>query len=259
MIIGFIGTGHMGGSIALALGKGGAHRLLLHNRTEEKAARLQEAIGENAKVASFDEVASRADVLFLGVKPVDLDDVLKALPRPHGIVISMIAGVKLEEIAPLVGDAPLVRILPNTPVAVGKGFTLVTFDASFSEARKKEVLDLLSPMGEAVEVTEDKLNPGGVLTGSAPAYLDYFVDALAEAGVSMGLTKEEATQYVLAMCEGAITLAKESGKSPKRLGEEVCSPGGSTIEGVQVLLERGLYSMVKEASLATYRKNQKMR
>ena len=118
---------------------------------------------------------------------------------------------------------------------------------------------MLSPMGEAVEVTEDKLNPGGVLTGSAPAYLDYFVDALAEAGVSIGLTKEEATQYVLAMCEGVIALAKESGKSPKRLGEEVCSPGGSTIEGVQVLLERGLYSMEKEASLATYRTNQKMR
>lgn len=259
MVIGFIGTGHMGGSIALALGKDGAHRLLLHNRTEDKAARLQKTIGENAIVVPLEEVASQADVLFLGVKPVDLDGVLKALPRPRGIVVSMIAGVSLKEIAPFLGGAPLVRILPNTPVAVGKGFTLVTFDASFSAAQKKAFLELLSPLGEAVEVAEDKLNPGGVLTGSAPAYLDYFVDALAEAGVSMGLTKDEATKYVLAMCEGAIALAKESGKSPKRLGEEVCSPGGSTIEGVQVLLERGLYSMVEEASLATYRKNQKMR
>jgi len=259
MVIGFIGTGHMGGSLALILGKDGTNEILLCNRSKAKAEALQKKIGSNAKIENIEGVVQKSDVLFIGVKPVDLDDLLNVLPSPKGIVVSMVAGVSIAEIEPFLDGAPLVRILPNTPVAVGKGLTLVTFDDFFYEESKKKFMDLLAPTGRLIEVEEEKLNPGGVLTGSAPAYLDYFIDALAEAGVAIGLSKEEATEYVLGMCEGAVALALESGESPRKLGEAVCSPGGSTIEGVNVLLKRGLYDTVSDAVNATFEKNKKMR
>lgn len=259
MIIGFIGTGHMGGSLATILGKGSKDEILLCNRTKEKAERLARAIGPNARLATIEEIAEKSDYVFLGVKPKDLDDLLSVLPRLNGVAVSMVAGVALAEIEPFLQGAPLLRILPNTPVAVGKGFTLVCFDDSFTKAEKDAFFSWFAPTGKAVEVEEDKLNPGGVITGSAPAYLDYFIDALIRAGMEIGLNESEATEYVLSMCEGAVALAKESGKSPGRLGEEVCSPGGSTIEGVKVLLSEGLYDTVAKATKATYEKNKKMR
>lgn len=259
MVIGFIGTGHMGGSLAQIIGKEGKHDVLLCNRTPSKAEALKRGLGERTKVVDAATASLESDVLFLGVKPIDMDDVLRALPRPKGIVVSMAAGISITEIASLLPLSKIVRILPNTPVIIGKGITLVTFDESFSQEEKSVFVDLMKPTGKVVETTEDKLNPGGVITGSAPAYLDFFIDALMEGAKSLGLSQEEATDYVLSMCEGAIALAVESGKAPKKLGEEVCSPGGSTIEGVSVLLRDGLYETVRKACHATYEKNKKMR
>ena len=259
MILAFIGTGHMGSSIARALHQQGIHRFLLNNRTKTKAIAIKEEFGADAEVASLEEIAAQADIIFVGVKPTDMDDVLRALPAHRGIIVSMAAGVSLQEIAEVLPNSRIIRILPNTPVVVGAGITLTTFDGSFTSKEKDAFFSLMSPTGRMIEVGEDKLNPGGVITGSAPAYLDYFIDALAEAGVNMGLGKEEATEYVLHMCRGAIELALSSTKSPRQLGDEVCSPGGSTIEGVKVLLERDLYGLVRDAAKATYQKNKKMR
>ena len=259
MILGFIGTGHMGSSIARALHQQGIHRFLLNNRTKTKAIAIKEEFGADAEVATLEEIAAQADIIFVGVKPTDMDDVLRALPAHHGIIVSMAAGVSLQELVEVLPNSRIIRILPNTPVVVGAGITLTTFDGSFTPKEKDAFFSLMSPTGRMIEVGEDKLNPGGVITGSAPAYLDYFIDALAEAGVNMGLSKVEATEYVLHMCRGAIELALSSTKSPRQLGDEVCSPGGSTIEGVKVLLERDLYGLVRDAAIATYQKNKKMR
>ena len=97
-----------------------------------------------------------------------------------------------------------------------------------------------------------------VLTGSTPAYLDYFIDSLSEFGKELGFSKEESIDYVLQMALGTVLLNMNSNKTPKQLGDEVCSPGGSTIEGVKVLLDKGLYEIVKEAAYASYKKNKKM-
>ena len=113
--------------------------------------------------------------------------------------------------------------------------------------------------GELVKVKEDKINAISVVTGSAPAYLDYFIDALIKALEKEGIDKKEATYYALMMSLGTIKLDLESYKSPLELGKEVCSPNGSTIEGVNILLNRDLYAIVEEAFQATLKKNNKMR
>ena len=112
--------------------------------------------------------------------------------------------------------------------------------------------------GELVKVKEDKINAISVVTGSAPAYLDYFIDALIKALEKEGIDKKEATYYALMMSLGTIKLDLESNKSPLELGKEVCSPNGSTIEGVNILLNRDLYAIVEEAFKATLNKNNKM-
>ena len=257
MKIGFVGTGHMGGSLAQAIAQGG-HDLYLTNRTASKAQALAARL-PHAKACGLAE-AIACDYVFVGVKPKDVD-VLLADPlwqKAKGVVVSMVAGLALADLQAKLPQKRLIRILPNTPVAVGEGITLVAYSEGLTDETKKAFADLMAPTGIMSEIDEAKLDAASVLTGSAPVYLDYFVDALVQAGVALGLTPEAATEYVLGMCKGTIALARSSDKSPLTLGKEVCSPGGSTIEGVNRLLEGGLYEIVLEAVKATDYKNHHM-
>ncbi|MBQ8141717.1 MAG: pyrroline-5-carboxylate reductase [Bacilli bacterium] len=257
MKIGFIGVGHMARSIALAITDVKDSTLLLCNRTIQKAIDLQKKI-QNSKVSSFEEVIQESDIVFLGVKPIDLFPVLDQIKelKTHALFISMVAGISIEQMQERL-DVPYIRILPNTPVAVKKGLTLYRCSEDVTPTQKETFLNLMKGSGEVTEVEEKDINLISVLTSSAPAYLNYFIDALIQAGVKEGL-KEDATYYVLKMIDGTIALDLESEKSPLTLGKEVCSPKGSTIEGVQQLLDSNLYEMVSKAVRATYQKNNKM-
>ncbi len=258
MKIGFVGTGHMGGSIALALHNSG-HELLLHNRTEAKAQALCGRLGACAKVATLGEAVD-CDYVFVGVKPKDVEGLLQdpAWATCPGVIVSMVAGLPIAKLQGYLPAKPLIRILPNTPVAVGQGLTLAVYGEGVSEAKRAEFAALYVPTGKLAIVKEDELDSASVLTGSAPAYLDYFVDALIQAGVALGLDPAAAKEYVLGMCQGTIALCLASQQSPLELGKAVCSPGGSTIEGVEQLLQGGLYDMVRKAAFATDRKNRNM-
>ena len=258
MKIGFVGTGHMGGSLAVALGGSGAD-LFLHNRTRSKAEALASRIGPQAHVATLEEAVG-CDYVLLGVKPKDVEALLAdpAWGKVQGVIVSMAAGLSLARLQAMLPKAKLIRILPNTPVAVGEGLTLVCFGEGVDSAVQAEFARLMGSTGRLAVISEDKLDAASVLTGSAPAYLDYFVDALIQAGVQLGLDPMDAQDYVLGMCRGTIALAQASDKSPLALGREVCSPGGSTIEGVQKLLDGGLYETVLKACQATDHKNRHM-
>lgn len=244
--------------MAVAMANSGAE-LYLHNRTSSKAEALAARIGERAKVATLAETVA-CDYVLLGVKPKDVAGLLAdpVWQGIKGIVVSMVAGLPLAKLQGMLPEAKLIRILPNTPVAVGEGLTLVCYGEGVAEAEKRAFEGLMAPTGTLAPIEEDKLDAASVLTGSAPAYLDYFVDALIQAGVRLGLAPKAAQDYVLGMCKGTIALAKASDKSPLTLGQEVCSPGGSTIEGVAKLLDGGLYDAVLAACLATDRKNRHM-
>ena len=255
--IGFIGTGNMGTSLALAIKDYPNSIFLLNNRTISKAENLQKKI-KNSKVLSFKEVAEQSEFLFIGVKPIDFKEVLKEIKsiNSKSTIISMVAGINLKEIKEITSN-PIIRILPNTAVEVKSGLTLVCY-SSISDSHKNIFKDMMKLTGELIEIKEEFMNPLSVLTGSAQAYLDYFIDALIKAGINQGLNEKDVTNYVLKMVEGTIKLNFKSDKSPLELGKEVCSPGGSTIEGVNVLLKNNLYKIVEDAFLATFNKNNKM-
>lgn len=258
--LGFIGTGHMGASLALVISKDPNYRLLLLNRTASKAEKLQQEIGERAFLSNVEEIAKEADFIFLGVKPKDMDEALKLLAsyHPKGVLVSMAAGINMDELVSYLPNNPWIRIMPNTPVLIQEGMTLVLYH-QVSQEDKARFEGIMSLTGRMLEIEEKDMDAASVLTGSAPAYVDYFIDALIEAGASLGLKKEDAEQYALSMAKGTVALALATGKAPKQLGKEVCSPGGSTIEGVNVLQERGLYEMVKDAANATFQKNKNMK
>lgn len=255
--IGFIGTGHMGGSIALAL-KDAPYTLYLNNRTESKAKVLKEQI-PSAILASQKTIMESCDLVFLGVKPKDVKDVLMGL-RDYGggaVIVSMAAGVYLKDMEPLLPNR-FIRIMPNTPVLYHSGVTLVSYGRGVDESTKRLLKEILQVTGAYLEIEEEQMDSLGVLTGSAPAYLDYFLDALIKATVNQGYDEETATTLTLKMAEGVIKLALESKTPPQELGKAICTPGGSSIEGVNVLLQRDLYQNVSDAYQATLNKNKKM-
>lgn len=255
--IGFIGTGNMGSSLALSIKDFPNSTLLLNNRTISKAENLHQKI-RNSEVLSMKEVISQSDYLFIGVNPIETKEVLKEIKNINSktIIVWMVAGINIKEIKDIINN-PVIRILPNTPVSIKSGLTLVCY-SSISDNQKNIFKNIMKETGELIEVKEEDINPISVITGSAPAYLDYFIDALVKAGIHQGLNEKEVTNYVLKMIEGTIKLNLRSNKTPLELGKEVCSPGGSTIEGVNVLIEKNLYKIVEEAFLATLNKNKEM-
>ncbi len=253
MRIGFIGTGHMGSAIARRLSN---NELFLFNRTKAKAEALAKELGPNAKVCDPLLLCEQSQFVFLGVKPSDMKGLLETLSSYQGdaVFVSMAAGITLASLKAMFPNHPFIRIMPNTPVEVGKGLTFVCF-GKVEKGTKDAFESLMAPCGQIAEIPEEQIDAASVLTGSAPAYLDYFLDALSEAGVKLGLSKEQCENYVLQMAEGTIALAKQTKTAAKELGKAVCSPGGSTIEGVEVLLQSGMYENAALAASATYYKN----
>ncbi|MCR4879562.1 MAG: pyrroline-5-carboxylate reductase [Bacilli bacterium] len=258
MNIGFIGTGHMGASLALAIKDNSSFFLYLNNRNIAKAITLSEKIN-NSKTVSIEEIVKDCPYIFIGVKPIDIKDVLIRINelKYQGIIISMAAGIEMKEMRKYISN-PIIRIMPNTPVLVKSGLTLVNYSSNVNEKMKEDFLLMMKETGDIKEVKEEEINPISVITGSAPAYIDYVIDALIKAAVKEGLDEKEATYYVLKMMEGTIKLDLASNKSPLELGKEVCSPGGSTIEGVNVLIKNNIYDIINRAYLATLNKNKKM-
>lgn len=257
MKIGFIGVGHMGSSLALAIKDVPSSFLCLNDALIEKANKLNKEIN-NSKVSSLEEIINECDYVFLGVKPSDADDVLKNIKNDKPVIISMVAGKTIKEIKSLVSN-PVIRILPNTPVLIKNGLTLYHYSSDVTKKMLDDFTLIMKETGELSFVKEEDINSISVVTGSAPAYLDYFIDALIEVLVKEGIDKKEATNYALKMSLGTIKLDIASDKSPLELGKEVCSPNGSTIEGVNVLLENNLYEVVGKAFKATLDKNNKMK
>ena len=259
--IGFIGTGHMGGTIARAISKDPNNFLFLNNRTKEKVDKLVKEIGRNAQACSLEDIFKNCDIIFIGVKPIDLDSLLDKIKEycANKIIISMVAGSTIKDIEAIIGKSKIIRILPNTPILVGEGITFVSYNSKINKADIEEFLSVMKLTGDVIEIEEDKINSASVITGSAPAYLDYFLDALIKAGINLGLSEDESRDYVIKMAKGSIDLLVESNKTPIELCDEVCSPGGSTIEGVNLMKDNNFIKIVEKACEATFNKNNKMK
>ena len=255
MKLAFIGTGNMGGALARAAAQEPGNELLLVNRHPEKAEKLRSEIG--GSVTDHAGAVAEADLLFLGVKPVALPGLCETL-RPllrakerRPVIVSMAAGVPIRKLQEELGEElPVIRIMPNTPVAVGEGMILYSCGDGVSGEALERFLQAMRNAGRFMKIEERLMEAGMAVSGCGPAYVDLFVEALADAAVACGIPRKDAIQLAAQMVLGSARLILESGRHPGELKDAVCSPGGTTIQGVRALEARAFRSAVFEAVMA---------
>lgn len=262
MTIGFIGVGNMGTIVARVVAHNETQPLLLANRTISKAEQLATEL--HGKVCSAQEIFEQAEVVFLGVKPDQVIDVLETYQltlqqRSSMLVISMAAGLTLEQIATVLPKQHrIIRMMPNTPLAVGDG--VVSYASSENSLPDDRELfeGLLRSHALVIAVEETKIDAATAVAGCGPAFVYVFIEAMADAGVQQGLSRELALQLAAKTVQGSGAMVAESTKHPAILKDEVCSPGGSTIAGVARLEQTGLRASVIEAVAASYKRTQEL-
>ena len=251
---GFIGVGNMGGALAEAvcrvLPEG---RVAVCDADEKKTEAFRQTYG--AAVLTLEEISACCRFLVLGVKPQVLPAVMKNV-RPHlsegTVVVSMAAGISVAAVEAGVGKRPVIRIMPNTPCAVGRGLVLYVPNGLVKKDDLTAFLKGFAGAGTLTQIAEEKIDAASAVSGCGPAFAYLFVEALADAGVECGLTRADAQKFAALMLEGSARMVLESGRHPGELKDAVCSPGGTTIAGVRALEESGFRSAAMSAVRAAY-------
>ena len=256
MKYGFIGCGNMGGAIARAL----ARRTTDFAITDRSGRAIALAAEIPCGYMSSEEIAANCDRIFLAVKPQMmagvLDNLLPILQEKKPVLITMAAGLTMEKIARLAGgDLPVIRIMPNTPVAVGQGLTLYCANELVDDETLGDFLNDMAYSGMLDPVEEKLFDAAGTVSGCGPAYLYMFIEAMADGAVACGVPRAKAIQYAAATMMGAAKMVLETGKHPGQLKDEVCSPGGSTIAGVRALEDHAFRSGVMDCVMAATKRN----
>lgn len=256
-----VGAGNMGGAFLTAALSAGvrAENALIVNSSPESSQRAAAALGASA--GTLEDVA-RADVLVLGIKPYQVDAVLPGVREhldPSTLVISLAAGVSLERLAALLpGHERLTRAMPNTPMAIGEGVTALMHAVEVPAAQRELARALLATSGVVEEIREDQVHAVIGAAGSAPAFVFYILEAMIDEAVRQGLTRDLATRMVEQTVRGAATLVLDSGEHPALARAAVCSPGGTTAEGVAALDRAGVRAGIAAAMDAAAAKSRAM-
>lgn len=260
--IGFIGCGNMGGTLAKAAAKS-QNEIFLADYSIEKAKILAEKIGATAVTNQW--IAENCDMVFLGVKPQVLGDVLGSLTETFKkrqnrfVLVSMAAGVTLQFLSEMAGgNYPIIRIMPNTPAAVENGMILYCYNKLSADSDVALFLNVMATAGICDEINEELIDAGCAVSGCGPAFVYMFIDALADGGVKCGLSRDKALKYAAETVMGAAKMVKETGISPEELKNAVCSPNGSTIEGVNVLESLNLKEICLGAVSASFKRTKEL-
>ena len=257
---GFIGIGNMGGAIAMAAAKAvDPAEILVSAQHPEKAAAFSQKYGS---VPSDNQtIAREAKFVVLGVKPQYMDSVLRELKpilevRTDCVLVTMEAGLTMNNTACMVGGGyPVIRIMPNTPAKIGQGVILYDYNDRVLKEDVDTFLKAMEPAGMVDHLPEKLIDAGSAVSGSGPAFVSMFIEALADAGVACGLPRTKAVEYAAQTLIGTSRLMLSSGSHPGAMKDAVCSPGGSTIQGVRRLEQGGFRGAVMEAVIATCEKN----
>ena len=257
---GFIGVGNMGGALARAALRGVPGDCVgLAGRSEEKTRALAEELGCHA--GSTAAIAKWGTFLFLGVKPQVMPELLESVApalaerRDRFVLVTIAAGLTIARIQALAGgDYPVIRIMPNTPASVGEGMILYACGEGVTGEEEQAFLEAMAGAGRFSALPEHLMDAGSAVSGCGPAFADLFLEALADGGVACGLPRAQALELAAQMLLGSARLVLESGQHPGALKDAVCSPGGTTIQGVRALEAAGFRSAVMEAVIAAYEK-----
>ena len=264
MNIGFIGAGNMARAIIGGiLEKQVVTTAEVHASAPSEATRVK--VAEEFGIATFAsnaEVAAWADTVVLAVKPymmeAAIDDIADVV-SPDTTIVSIAAGKTLEWIDQAFGmEMKLVRVMPSTPALVGEGVSGICANERVSPEELQTVISMFRSIGIVEELSEPMIDVIGAVAGSTPAYVAMFIEALADAAVAEGMPRAQAYKVAAQAVMGSGKLALESGKHPGELKDMVCSPGGTTIEGVQILESRGMRAAVMEAIRAAIAKTRRL-
>ncbi len=256
MKIGFIGLGNMASAMMEGILKekiASREEIFGSAKTKETAEKKKAQFGIGAGTDNR-AVAEEAEILFLSVKPQFFPEVIGEIRDCIGentLVISIAAGKTIAYIEKEFGrKIKLVRCMPNTPALVGEGCTGYCVNENVSPEEKEITERLLSSFGKASEIPERLMDVVGAVSGSSPAFVFMFMEALADGAVAEGMPRAQALEFAAQAVLGSAKLALESGMHPGQLKDMVCSPGGTTIQGVRKLEEAGMRSAVMDAVIA---------
>lgn len=267
MRAGIIGTGNMGAALAKGIAqKIGAEHLFLLDVDVSKAKNLAQKLQAQAET-SLKALAKSVDYLFLGIKPQALTGLCQELApilqdsgsRPP-VLVSIIAGTSAAHIATLISsyggpnDIEILRIMPNTPALIGKGLIALASSPTTNSAHIQQLQEMLSLCGLVEIVDEGLMEAVTAVSGSGPAYVYVFIEALADAAVRTGFSREQALRFAAQTLYGSSSMVLETGEHPASLKDAVCSPAGTSIEALAVLEKNGLRAAVHAAVQAAYQK-----
>jgi pyrroline-5-carboxylate reductase len=259
--ISFIGSGNMAEAMIkgiLSQGLLQPEMICASGPRQERADELHERYGIRT-CTDNKEAARLGDVVVLSVKPQVLPEVMdeiKGQIKPSALVLSIVAGARINVMSRKLGHKAIVRAMPNTPGQVGKGISVWTATSEVTEAQRKQARAILGALGEDVFVKdEDKLDMATALSGTGPAYVFLFMEAMIDAGVHMGFSRRIAEKLVLQTIEGSVAIARDSKKHPAVLRNMVTSPGGTSAEALYQLEKGGLRTVISRAIWAAYQKS----
>ncbi len=253
--IGFIGAGNMATAMVNGILRNkakNADELCIFDPDESKREAMAQLGVSAAKNGA--ELVEKSDIIILAVKPQTYDIVLseiKSAVREEKIFVTIAAGISIEYVRKGIGcDCPMVRVMPNTPLLLGKGATALCRSENISDEDFEEVYNIFALSGEAVVLTEDKMNAIIAVNGSSPAYVYLFAKAMTDYAVSVGIDAQTALKLVCKTFEGSAEMLRSSGDTPEQLIEKVCSKGGTTIEAMNVLKDRNVPQAIMDAMAA---------
>lgn len=257
--VGFIGAGNMGSALAKAASLAENTKVYLYDKDEDKAKKAASEIG--AEFKSNKAIAKECDYIFLAVKPNIIPKAASEISefivkRKDYAVVSMAAGVSIDslEAAFSSADVPIIRIMPNTPVGVGKGMTLWCKNGMVTDNIASGFEKIMERSGRLDAIPEKLIDAASAVSGCGPAFVYMFIEALADGGVECGLPRDKALLYACETLIGAAETVKASGRHPEELKDAVCSPGGSTIAGVHALEEGAFRASAANAVTSAYKK-----
>ena len=263
MKISFIGCGNMATAMIGGILKSGMAEkadLMASAASEKTRDRIRNELG----IAEGDNAAAamHGDIVFLAVKPQYYETVcgeIAGCVRPDQIVISIAPGKTLSYLAEKFGEnRKIVRAMPNTPALVGEGMSGLCASAAVTEEEAALVKKLFECFGKAEWVDEHLMDVVTAVSGSSPAYIYLVIEAMADGAVADGMPREKAYRFAAQAVLGSAKMVLETGEHPGKLKDQVCSPGGTTIEAVRVLEEKGVRSAFIEAEKACMRKARSM-
>jgi pyrroline-5-carboxylate reductase len=264
--IGFVGSGNMAEAIVKGILSAGVYQPDNVITSDIRPERL-EYFREHYRVGTMPsntELASKSDVVVLGVKPQNMTETLESIKgaiKEEALVISIAAGIKVADIVAVLGDVPIVRVMPNTPALIGQGASAL-FANQEAAALIGKAMAIFAAVGKAVVVEdEDLIDAVTALSGSGPAYYFFLMEAMIKAGTTLGLPEAVATALVLQTAKGAGLLAVEadkSGESPAELRRKVTSPGGTTEAAIKVFADGKMDELISTAMTRAYDRSREL-